>query len=330
MAGGAVILLLPLLLLSNSYTGIKVSNSYTDNLYFIGEIEKRGNITNVSPFLGYSGFLDFDYLGDISIIDFDKDDVFIGNRVGIQKKFNLPGLGNKNYLYINGYNFTPLNYQNYGLNEIYGGDSLSLYLGKFLLSSGMKIGYVDFNSDSIEDYVKPELTADLSIPMPYFYFVPGIDVGLMFYGDERLPYYNFSISLDFPLTGDFTMAASGSYFWLSEPKDDNPLADSLLLDPFFEKEGIARNIRLNLSINKTFVEYKSYLKLYLSIFKKDFFEIGDILRNDTGLFVSLQYTKMVNKNTSFFVSFSTQMNNSTIDNLSYVKNNLGGGFQLIF
>jgi hypothetical protein len=330
MVGGAIILLLPFLLLSNIYSGFSASNSYTDNLYFIGEIERGGNKTNVSPFISYSGLLDFNYSGDVSIIDFDKDDIFIGNQVGIEKRFNLPGLGNRNYLYLSGYNFIPVNYQNYGLNEIYGGDSLSLYLGNFLLSTGMKIGYVNFISDSIEDYFKPEIKTNLSIPMPYFYFVPGAGAGLIFYKNERLPYYNFSLSLDFPLTGDFTMFVSGNCFWLSEPEIDYLISDSLLLDPFFENEGVVRNINLNLSINKIFVEQKSYVNLYLAIFEKNFFEIGNILRNDSGIFGGLQYTKMISNNISLFFSLSSKVNNSTIENLSYTKNNIGGGIQLIF
>jgi len=328
MAGGAIILLLPLLLLS--YAGITVSDSYTDNLYFIGEIERGGNKTSISPFLSFSGFFDFDYLGDAAMIGFDKEDIFIGNRVGIQKRFNLPGLGNRNYLYLNGYNFIPLNYENYGLNEIYGGDSLSFYIGNFLLGMGIKVGYVNFSSDSVEDYFKPEITTNLSIPMPYFYFVPGFGAGFMIYGDERLPYYNFSLSLDFPLTGDFTMSFSGNYFRLSEPGNVYPISDSLLLDPFFEKEGIARNVGLNFSINKIFVEQKSYLNFYLALFEKDFFEIGDILRNDSVIFGSLQYTKIISNNISFFISLSSEVHNSTIGNLSYTKNNISGGIQLIF
>jgi hypothetical protein len=328
IAGGAIILLLPFLLLS--YTGITVSNSYTDNLYFIGEIEKRGSITNVSPFFSYSGFLDFDYWGNVSMIDFDKEDVFIGNKVGIQKRFNLPGLGNRNYLYVNGYNFTPLNYENYRLNEIYGGDSLSLYLGNFLLSADMKVAYVNFNSDSIEDYVKTELKTSFSIPMPYFYFVPGFGAGFMVYEDERLPYYSFSLVLDFPLTGDFTVVLSGDYFMLSDTENNSPLSDSLLLDPFFENEGITRSVGLGLSVNKNFVKQRAYLSLYLNLFEKDFFEVENILRNDSGLLTSLRYTKILNNNTSFFVGFSSEFNNSTIVNLSYTKNSINGGIQLIF
>ena len=330
MAGGAIILLLPLLLLSNSYIGITVSNSYTDNLYFIGEIEKRGNITNVSPFFDYSGFLDFEYWGYVSMIDFDEEDVFIGNRVGVQKRFNLPGLGNRNYLYINGYNFTPLNYENYGLNEIYGGDSLSLYVGRFLLSARVKVGYVNFNSDSLEDYIRPELKTNLSIPMPYFYFIPGFGAGFMVYEDERLPYYNFSLVLDFPLTGYFTIALSGDYLLLSDTENDSPLSDSLLLDPFFESEGITRRADLCLSVNKSFVEQRANLSLYLKFFEKDFFEVENMQRNDSGFFASLKYKKIVNKNTSFFFNFSTKINNSTIEDLNYIKNDIGGGIQLIF
>ena len=330
IAGGATVLLLPFILLSNSYAGIKVSDSYTDNLYFIGEIKRGGNQTTVSPFFSYSGFFDFEYMGNASMIDFDGEDIFIGNRVEIQKRFNLPGLGNKNYLYVNGYNFFPLNYQNYGLSEIYGGDSLSLYIGNLLLGLGIRVGYVDFNSDSVEDYIKPEIKTDLSIPMPYFYFVPGFDAGFMIYKDARLPYYDFSLVLDFPLTGDFTIALSGNYFRLSEGENDSPLSDSLLLDPFFEKEGITRNVSLGLSVNKTFVGQKSYLSLYLSLFKKDFFEVENIQRNDSGFFSVLQYTKMISNNASVFVGFSSQVSNSTVENLSYTRNSVSGGIQLIF
>jgi len=330
MAGGAIILLLPFILLSDSYAGIKVSNLYTDNLYYIGEIERGGNQTTVSPFFSYSDFLDFDYTGDASMIDFDGEDIFIGNRVDIQKRFNLPGLGNRNYLYVNGYSFFPLNYRNYGLSEIFGGDSLSLYIGNWLLGLGMEVGYVDFSSNSIEDYIKPEIKTDLSIPMPYFYFVPGFTAGFMIYEDWRIPYYNFSLGLDFPLTGDFTIAVSGSYFQLSESEDDSPLSDSLLLDPFFENEGITRNVSLGLSVNKIFLKQKSYLNLYLSLFEKDFFEVENIQRNDSGFFAGLQYTKIVGNNTSFFFGVSSQVNNSTIEDLSYTKNSVSGGIQLIF
>jgi hypothetical protein len=330
MAGGAIVLLLPFLLLASSYAGISLSESYTDNLYFIGEIERGGNQTSVSPFFSYSGFFDFDYMGDASMIDFDGEDIFIGNRVDIQKSFNLPGLGNRNYLYVNGYNFFPLNYQNYGLNEIYGGDSLSFYIGNFLLGLGMEVGYVNFSSDSIKDYLKPEIKTNLSIPMPYFYFVPGFGAGFMVYEDERLPYYNFSFVLNFPLTGDFTMVVSGNYFRLSETGNDSPLSDSLLLDPFFENEGITRNVSFGLSANKTFVEQKAYLSLYLTLFEKDFFEVENIQRNDSGFFGGLQYTKIINNNTSFFVGFSSEINSSTMENLSYTKNSVSGGIQLIF
>lgn len=328
--GGAIILLLPFLLFSSGYMGFSISNFYSDNLYFIGETKNYGNKTEFSPFLSYSGFLNLDYWGDVTMIDFDKEDIFIGNRIGLQKTFNLPALGNRNYLYINGYNFTPLNYQNYSLNEIYGGDSLSLYIGNFLLGTGVRIGYVDFNSDSIEDYFNPEIKTHLAIPMPYFYFIPGIDAGFMFYENERMPYYDLSLSLDFPLTGDFSISISGNYFRLSEPQGNYPISDSLLLDPFFEREGIARNITLDLSISKTFVEQKSYLNLYLNIFEKDFFEIGGILRSDSGLFGYLRYTKIMNRNMSFFVDLSSHVNNSTVENLDYTRNSIGAGIQLIF
>ena len=323
-------MLLPFILLSSSYSGIKLSNSYTDNLYYIGEIKRGGNQTNVSPFFSYSGFFDFDYTGDASMIDFDGEDIFIDNQVEIQKRFNLPGLGNGNYLYVNGYNFFPLNYRDYGLSEISGGDSLSLYIGNFLLGLGMEVGYVDFISDSVEDYIKPEIKTSLSIPMPYFYFIPGFDAGFMIYEDTRLPYYDFSLGLDFPLTGDFTIALSGNYFQLSLNGGDLPLSDSLLLDPFFEKEGITRNISLGVSVNKTFVGQKAYLSLYLSLFEKGFFEVENIQRDDSGFFVGLQFMKMIESNTSFFVGFSSLVNNSTIENLSYTKNSVSGGIQLIF
>jgi len=330
IAGGAIILLLPFLLFSSGYLGFSVSNSFTDNLYFIGEIKKGGNIAQISPFFSYSGLLDIDYSGNMSIIDFNEEDVFFGNRIAIQKTFNLPGLGNRNYLYLDGYNFTPLTYQNYGLNELYAGDSLSLYMARFLLSAGMKVGYVAFDSEFMEDYIRPEIKTHISIPMPYFYLIPGIDAGLMLYENERLPYYNISLSFDFPLTGDFTLFVSGSYFSLSEPKNNYPISVSLLLDPFFEKDGIVRNTNLNLSIEKTFVKYKSFLNLYLTLFEKDFFEIGDIRRNDSGLFAGLQFTRILNNNLSLFFDLSSTINSSTIENLNYTKNSIGGGIQLIF
>jgi hypothetical protein len=166
--------------------------------------------------------------------------------------------------------------------------------------------------------------------MPYFYFVPGFGAGFMVYEDKRLPWCYFSLVLDFPLTGDFTIAFSGDYFMLSDTENDSPLADSLLLDPFFENEGITRSVDLGLSVNKNFVKHRGYLSLYLNLFKKDFFEVENIRRNDSGFFGSLEYTKITSKNTSFFVRVSSQVNNSTIENLNYIKNDIGVGIQLIF
>ena len=162
------------------------------------------------------------------------------------------------------------------------------------------------------------------------YFIPGFGAGFMVYEDERLPYYNFSLVLDFPLTGDFTIALSGDYLLLSDTENDSPLSDSLLLDPFFESEGITRRADLCLSVNKSFVEQRANLSLYLKFFEKDFLEVENMQRNDSGFFASLKYKKIVNKNTSFFFNFSTKINNSTIEDLNYIKNDIGGGIQLIF
>jgi hypothetical protein len=330
MIGGAIILLLPFLLLSNIHGGVLVSNSYTDNLYFIGEIEKGGNESAIAPFFEFSGLVDLYYSGNISMIDFNDDDIFFGNSISLKKKFNLPGLGNKNYIYLEGYNFTPLTYQEYRLNEISAGDSLLVNLGRYLFFAGTQFDYVNFDSDSIEDYIEGELRSYISIPMPYFYLVPGIGTGLMLYGDEMLPYYMFSLSMDFPLTGDFFFSISGLYFKLSEPQDDYPLSDSLLLDPFFENEGIERNANLALSVTRSFMEERSLINLYMELFKKDFFEIGNIRRNDSGVFVDLRFTHIINNNLSLFVGLNSTVNNSTIENLNYTKNSIDGGIQLIF
>jgi hypothetical protein len=328
--GGAIILLLPFLLFSKSYGGFSVSNSYTDNLYFIGEIEKGGNKSGIAPFFSYRGLFDLDYWGDISIIDFNKDDIFFGNTIGIQKKFNLPGLGNKNYIYLEGYNFTPLTYEEYRLNEISAGDSLLVNFGRYLLFAGAQIDYLNFNSDSIRDYIKGELKSYISLPMPFFYLVPGGGTGLILYGNEMLPYYMFSLSMNFPLTDDFHFSISSSFSELSEAEDNYPISDSLLLDPFFENEGIVRNAGLALSITKSFRQGSPLLNLYLEFFKKDFFEIGGIRRNDSGFLVDLQFTWLLNNNLSLFIGLSSVVNNSTIENLNYTKNSIDGGIQLIF
>jgi hypothetical protein len=328
--GGAIILLLPFLLLSNSYGGISASNSYTDNLYFIGDIEKGGNKSEIAPFFGYLGLIDLRYSGNISVIDFNGDDIFFGNSLSIQKKFNLPGLGNKNYIYLEGYNFTPLTYEEYRLNEISAGDSVLVNLGRYLLFAGTQFDYVEFGSDSIADYIKGGLKSYLSFPMLYFYFVPGAVTGLMLYGDEMLSYYIFSLSMDFPLTGDFSFSVSGSYFKLSEPQSDYPISDSLLLDPFFENEGVVRNANFTVSVTKSFMEESYLLNLYLELFKRDFFEIGTIRRNDSGFFVDFRFNRILNNNLSLFVGFNSTINSSTIENLNYTKNSIDGGIQLIF
>jgi hypothetical protein len=203
-------------------------------------------------------------------------------------------------------------------------------LGRYLLFAGTQIDYLNFNSDSIEDYIKGELKSYISFPMPYFYLVPGGSTGLMLYEDETLPYYTFSLSTSFPLTGDFFFSLSGSYFKLSEPGGDYPLSDSLLLDPFFENEGVERNANLSLSVTKSFMEENSLLNLYLELFKKDFFEIGSIRRNDSGFFIDVRFNHIISNNLSLFIGFSSIVNSSTIENLNYTKNSIGGGVQLIF
>ncbi|MEO0292789.1 MAG: hypothetical protein ABIN61_01025 [candidate division WOR-3 bacterium] len=324
---GAIMLLLPLTLFGK--VGLLISNLYTNNLYFISEIEKGGNKTEISPFFSYSGFFDLDYLGTFSMIEFNLDDIFFGNKISIQKKISLPELGNKNFVYIEGYNFTPLTYEQYRLNKLSIGDSILVNFGRYLLFVGTEVKLMNFNSDSIKDYVKGGLNSYVSIPMPFFYLVSRGGMGLMLYENEKLPYRMFSLEMDFPLTEDFNFSLSAFYSVLSDPKE-YLIIDSLLLDPFFESEGVKKNTNLTFLIKKSFIKGKFYLDLSLDLFRRDFFEIGEIRRKDSGWLFDFQCRRMLRDKFWLFFVLSSIDNNSTIETLNYTENSFGVGIQLIF
>lgn len=323
-------LLLPLSLYSFSTKGVLFSYTVTDNLY-LSNIKEHGNITNINPFLHQGNFFDFKYNGNVSVINFETYNLVFENYFELHKRIYLPGVGNKNILYSNLYSFLPFSYEIYRLIEFALGDSLNIYLGnKYLFSPEVKIKYKNFYSDSISDYLEPSIKSSISIPLPYVFFIPGVDAGFKVFENEAFSFYKTSSHFYFPLTFDFSFTLSLTYYYSQYVEAAYPIPVSYADDPFFEQENLNQMLDLKIFLNKLFHNHRSQLSVDLQLFKKEFFEVENQTREDSGLKVNVGFTKIVDKNLSFSLQIESLYNLSSIQDFEYIKNSLESSFGLIF
>lgn len=330
LSTGGVVLLLPLLLYSYTNKGLSFSYIVSDNVYLLN-IKDYGSIIDISPFFRYEGFFSFMYNGNVSLINFDDNNIFLTNNLSLQKKFYLTGVGNKNITYVNLYSFLPASRDIYKYTEFILGNSLNIYVAdKYLFAPDVNLKYKNFSSDSMSDYLEPNIKSSIKIPLPYFFFIPEIGAGMKMYDNEALLFYTILSHFDFPLNLNFSAALSLSYLHTQHPEDVYPIDAAYADDPFFEQENLSHMSDITLLVNKVFLKQYSQLSLDVQIFEKEFFEVDNQGRNDNGLKASVAFTKFIKRNLSFSVQFESLFNSSSLDDFDYNKNNLVLSFQLIF
>lgn len=330
LSTGGVVLLLPLLLYSYTNKGLSFSYIATDNVYLYN-IKDYGSIIDISPFFQYEGFFSFMYNGNVSLINFNNDNIFLTNNLDLQKKYYFAGVGNKNITYVNLYSFLPVTRDIYTYMEFIFGNSLNIYLAdKYLFAPDVNLKYKNFSSDSISDYLEPNIKSSIRIPLPYFFFTPEIGAGMKMYDNETLLFYKILSHLDFPLTFNFSAAVSLGYLHTQHPEDVYPLDVTYADDPFFEQENLSHMSDLTLSVNSIFLKQYSQLNIDVQVFEKEFFEVDDQGRNDNGLKVSVAFTKFIERNLPLSVRFESLFNSSSLDDFDYNKNSLEVNFRLIF
>ena len=328
MGGG--IFLLPILLYSNFSKGLSVSYNVTDNLYFLN-IKDKGSIASVSSFFQFSDYFDFRYFGNFSMINFDNSNLCLDNYAGLKKEFYLPGVGNKNIIYSSLYSFFPTSYEIYRIIELTLGDSINFYLGdKYLLSQGLRFKYKNYFSDSIGDYIEPSINTSLSIPLPYFFFIPNFSTGFKVYDDKALHFYRLSSKFLFPLTLDLSFEFSLSYFYLAPPDDFYPISIPYMDDSFFEEETVKDAYRVSISFNKIFLADYSELYLNLILFNKRFMKVDDLEREDECLSVNIGFKKYISRNLFIYLKVESLINSSTLQSFDYIRNSLDTSIELIF
>jgi len=328
--GGGIFFLLPLLLYSYNYKGFSLSYTSTDNLYLLN-IKDRGSVMSMSPFLRYENFLDLQYYGNFSVINFEASNLYLENYFELQKEFYLPGVGNKNLLYSSIYSFFPTSYEIYRFNDLMVGDSLNIYLGdRYLFSLGIKLKYKIFHSDSINNYLEPGINSSISIPLPYFFFTPNVSAGVKIYENEGLPFYKTSSHFYFPMTLDFSFTLSLSYYYLTPPKGEHPISIIYIDDPFFEGETLREQSELNIFLTKLFLNHYFQINGNLNLFEKRFFEAENMTRKDRGIRANMELSKMVNENISVALKLESIVNSSTLQDFEYTRNSIDLNLRLIF
>jgi hypothetical protein len=329
---GGVLVLLPLIASSYSpkeHAGLQFGYTITDNINQLN-LRNAGQIINASPFFFYSSFLQFDYAGDISLINFESANLLLANDIKITKNVLLPGIGNKTAIYADIYSYYTPSYVQYRIFDITAGSSLHTYFGNYAFSLDMKVRHKNYVLDSLDDYLEPSLDIALSIPLPYSLFMPNIEMGFRKYLEEQVLFYSTGSELSFPLTLDFSIAMGMEYSRSSQPQSNYIIPLSYADDPFFEEENISELFDLDISVTRTIAKKRIFAEAKLTLFRKVFYEIEDLARIDKGLQFSLRFTKIIKDHLRVHVNGNNHINTSTIEDFDYMKNEVELNLELIF
>jgi len=329
LSKGGVLLLLPLMVYAYNRAGLRFGYSVTDNIYQL-DIKDAGQIMGVRPYFFSSGSFDFDYAGDVSLINFDATNLLMANGIKITKIALLPGVGNKAAIYADLYSFYTPSYEEYRIADMILGNSLKIYFGKYLFSPEAEVRYRYYFADSMNSYLEPILQMGLGIPLPYFLLTPKLGVGFRNYLEEFVPLYTATSHFYFPLTLDFSIAFSLNFSYISYPESEYITQVRYIDDPFFEEENINALSEINIVINRTITQQRLFVEARLDYFNKEFYTIDDLDRADKGIELSLQFTKFMSDNLILRITGQSLINTSTIEDFDYMKNEVGMNFELIF
>ena len=322
-------LLLPLFVYSYSIEGVSFAYNITNNINGF-DLSGGGQVVSLRPYVLNEDVVIFNYNGDFSLIDFNPTNFYMANNIGVAKKVLLRGVGNKTTLYAGLYSFYAPSYTVYNIIDVIGGDSLNMYVGDFLFSADGRVRYKHFYSDFIKSYYEPQFKTNIRIPLPYMYFTPRFEGGFRIYGEEAIPFYAAGAQLYFPLTMDLSFATWLGLSQVSDPDTEYIAPIQYVDDPFFEEENINEKYEIGLHVTKSFMKQQAFLEVDANLFRKRFYEMEGMSREDEGAYVSLQYTKFVSSTFVFYVKASTVFNSSTVNTFDYVKNDLELIFELIF
>ncbi len=332
LGGGIIVLLflLPSLIFCYTVKGLSLSYAMSDNLYFLAAKE-GGSLFSLKPFFRYTQLFDVEWNGNYYLINFNTDYLFLENSLAIQKHLYLPGAGNRNSIYARLYNlFTP-SFNLYRYTTISAGDSVNVYLfNRFLLSPDLSVSYHSFDTDSMLNYMEPYAKSSLSIPMPYFFFIPGAGLGAKIYEHETLPFYRIFSGLSFPLTMDLSIEARMMYCHCVSSTGGPSMEPILYDEPFYEEESLEESISGTIYIKKLFQENRTTLDIQGNVFKKHFFPVEDMDRSDSGASIHLRLAKMLDPGSSISVSFESLLNASTLDDFDYTTNAIEIQLNLIY
>ena len=332
LSQGGVLILLPLI--ASSYSparggALGLGYGVTDNIYQL-DIRDAGQIISLHPYLFYTGFLDIDYSGTIALINFETDNLLLTNEMEIAKKILLPGVGNKTAFYAGISSVYTPGYAQYRTIDITGGNSLHVYFRNYFLSLETEIRCKYYLLDSLNDYLKPQLSLACGIPLPYFVLTPEIEIGFRNYPQELVPFYRTGTSAFFPLTLDISVAMGVHYWYASAPQIDHIIPLTYADDPFFEEDNLNALLTLDMSATRMFHKNRVSAEANIFLFRKAFYEIEGLQRTDRGLVLSVSINKLIREDLRLLLHGYTYVNSSTIEDFDYLKNEIELNLELIF
>ena len=323
-------LVLPLLLFAWAKTGVFFSQQFTDNLYWLN-IKDSGLLVAVSPFIDYNDFVLVHADAFFSNANFNRENTIFSANCQIEKAFQLPKIGNNDVLYLNTSVFLPKYYTDYSLVDISAGDSLSIYLaGRYRMVMNALINYRNFLSDSLNDYYQPEIRTSITLPVPYAYISPRGSAGIKKYDDRVIPYFGLVLNLTLPLTYTYACSFILDYYRAGSATDSSPLISSYADDPFFESENINEASVLRFGFKRLFIKQSAEFNIECDIYKRNFFPVESITRNDKGARIRVELTKILSRHITLVSGLESILNESTADDFSYTKTSVDLNIEWVF
>lgn len=316
LGGGLV---LPLLIFAWSKTGISFSQLVTDNVYLLNT-KGSGLVVAVGPFVEYNDFIVLHADAFLSNINFSTDNTVFSGSGQIQKIFQLPRIGNNDVIFLNAGVFLPSYYTDYSSAFFKLGDSLSVYFfGKFRCVTEAAFIYQAYLSDSIESYYQPEIGTSVTLPIPYAFLAPRIYAGIKKYENRDIPFYDLSMQVSLPLTYTYSSRFDLHFYRAGSPNETSPLSRLYADDPFFLQENIHQSLDLTFYLSRLFIREYAELNFEFELYNRDFFEIESTERNDRGVRIRTEFTKLMNRHLVFVLGLESIFNDSSIADFGYTK-----------
>ncbi|MCX7995375.1 MAG: hypothetical protein N3A65_06355 [candidate division WOR-3 bacterium] len=320
---GGVFLLLPAFIFGAGALSFNISA--TDNINMLS-LKKLGLVFSVAPIYDFRDHFGLHYDGAFSLINLVPENLIIENYLRVEKIIDFKGFGNKNTITGRIYNFFPISYSIYQMFDFGLTDSLNLYIkDRYLWIPYVKLKYRYFISDSISDYAEARLGTGIRIPLPYFYFTPYAGIGMRYVNQEISFLSTLLVDLTFPLTGDFS---AGTYMRYDCAGKTENAVSGYADDPFFEYENLHQAQEISFALHRIFGDSK--ITASFSGYKKDFFVVYNQTRQDKGLWIKVDYTKIIGRKTAYSLGLESLHNFSTVSDFDYIKNSILLNIRLTF